>query len=330
MMLLAAPIASARVQVAQAASAPQTVFQCEKAFSKGPARTKCIHSLPGSSCTHPLEAEKTEGYYRKDTGDFTVTLKETGEPGEMATQYWSWAPKPGVAICPYPNGAVYKVSLLSEREQCGQVHGEEVCSHEYDTKNLPEPTTAQGGHFTYLMTDKPIKSWYLLVRGYYIHPPWLRPQAQAAMVARSASALPKTVFQCKKAFKSGSSQRAACIKRVESQKPGTSCKYPLESGIATDSVAVGDTKEISVTEIVLSENPKSLPGPWIFKYEVTLINPRIVICSLEVDETVRTATGARENRVKHLTISPHGGVSSSVEVPETTAFFAVRAFGRYG
>ncbi len=41
----------------------------------------------------------------------------------------------------------------------------------------------------------------------------------------AAQSTPKTVFGCKKAFKPGS-KRTACIKRVEREKPGSSCKYP--------------------------------------------------------------------------------------------------------
>jgi hypothetical protein len=74
---------------------------------------------------------------------------------------------------PGPSGAVYKVSLLSSTNRCHRTpNGEEYYSVEYDTHNYPEPTTSRGGHFHYYMTAVPIKSWYLVVKGYFIHPPW--------------------------------------------------------------------------------------------------------------------------------------------------------------
>jgi hypothetical protein len=82
----------------------------------------------------------------------------------------------GVAICPYPNGVVYKVSLVSQEGTCQVIKGEKTCSDEYDTKNIAERTTSHGGSFSYHLPTEPINddylSGYLVVKGYLLHPPW--------------------------------------------------------------------------------------------------------------------------------------------------------------
>jgi hypothetical protein len=146
---------------------PKTQFQCEKAFHTSQGRAACFNRLPGSSCAHPLEVQKTDPNYRGDTKDFKVSLYQ--EPGdEEAREIYEYHPKPNVAICPYPIGAVFKVSLIYHQLPNGEWQG----GPEYDTKNIPEPTTRHGGGFEYIITDHPIVSWYLVVKGYFIHPPW--------------------------------------------------------------------------------------------------------------------------------------------------------------
>jgi hypothetical protein len=163
-------------QVAQAAaSIPKTAYQCEKRFHGSQARSRCFSQLPGASCAHPLEAQKagrtTRGEHRYFKLAFHEETQGEGTSRYGAEQYYSYAPIKNVAICPH--GVVYKVSLLSSREHCERTpKGEEYCSSEYGTKNIAEPSTARGGHFHYYMTAVPIKSWYLVVKGYYIHPPW--------------------------------------------------------------------------------------------------------------------------------------------------------------
>jgi len=167
-------------QVAQIAQAPTTAFQCEKRFHSSQRRVKCFSQLPGVNCKHPLIAEKagltTRGefhYYFKLK--FREETRGQGTAQYGSEQYYSYAPaNKNIAICPYPGGAVYKVSLQAQKVHCGRIHGEEICSSEYGTKNIPEPTTSTGGHFHYYMTAVPIKSWHLVVKGYFIHPPWAR------------------------------------------------------------------------------------------------------------------------------------------------------------
>lgn len=160
-------------QVSQAAtSAPKTAFQCEKRYKQVQTRTRCFNQLPGASCAHPLEAQTAGSTHRGATRYLTVTDNEEAE-GSNTWQFWSWKPKnKNVAICPYPNGVVYRVSLLADRTHCQRIHGEEICSSEYGTKIMHEHTTAKGGEFKYYLIAPPIKSFYLAVKGYYIHPPW--------------------------------------------------------------------------------------------------------------------------------------------------------------
>ncbi len=152
---------------------PTTQFQCERAFKSTQGRAKCFSQLPGASCAHPLEVQKTSPNYRGDTRSFNVTLKDEPD-GANALLTYEWEPKKNVAICPYPTGAVFRVSLLSQREHCQRIHGQEVCSGEYDTTTIPERTSRSGGRFMYEMPGNPVRSWYLVVRGYFIHPRWER------------------------------------------------------------------------------------------------------------------------------------------------------------
>jgi hypothetical protein len=130
--------------VAVTSAKPTTQFQCERAFKSSQGRAKCFNQLPGASCAHPLEVQKTSPNYRGDTHYFNVSLKDEAD-GENALLTYEWEPKRNVAICPYPNGAVFKVSLLAQREHCQRIHGEEICGDEYDTKNIPEHTSRNGG-----------------------------------------------------------------------------------------------------------------------------------------------------------------------------------------
>jgi len=90
-------------------------------------------------------------------------MEAQGEDGLLS---YGWSVKKGVALCPYPNGVVFTVFQFSQSEHCGRTHGEEVCSHEYDTKAIPQHSGARGGSFTYTM--RPGWSGYLAVRGYYV------------------------------------------------------------------------------------------------------------------------------------------------------------------
>jgi hypothetical protein len=153
--------------IGKAQPLPKTQFQCEKAFHTTEHRQRCFEQLPGSSCAHPLEVQKTDPNYRGDTKDFNVSLYM--EPGdEEARAIYEYHPKPNVAICPYPMGAVFKVSFIYRQLPNGW--WEQV--REYDTKNIPEPTTRHGGGFEYIVNNHPVTSWYLVIKGYFVHSPW--------------------------------------------------------------------------------------------------------------------------------------------------------------
>jgi hypothetical protein len=147
---------------------PKSQLECEQTWGLGTGWHRCFSQRPGSNCTHPLEVQKTYPNFRGDTKDFTVTLEDEHD-GEGALLSYSYAPKKGIAICPH--GAVFKVSLLAEEGRCERIRGHKFCSNEYDTKNIFEPTRRDGGQFMYVMPTQPVRSWYLAVRGYYIHPP---------------------------------------------------------------------------------------------------------------------------------------------------------------
>lgn len=153
----------------------------------------------------------------------------------------------------------------------------------------------------------------------------------SASHATQSQSRPKTVSQCEQKFGPGSNTRAACIRRVRNEKPGTSCKHPLASGISAAGPA-GDLKDVGVKRLILSETHPGEPreGDFTtFKVEVTRHNPRAVMCSLTVSEfRESTATPGRIERGKvyHLTIGPQGGVSSAVTVPANVVVVPVVRF----
>jgi hypothetical protein len=130
------------------------------------------------------------------------------------------------------------------------------------------------------------------------------PVAQAAFT-------PKTVAQCKEWYRPHSKGRAACIKRVNSEKPGTSCMHPLISS-QTSYGPGGDKADFTVE--LGGYNPNLLPGElqhvWAI---VTLQSNRVVICPKVtiLDEP----HGPSSRQRYYVSVGPQGGVSSSVTVP---------------
>jgi hypothetical protein len=151
-------------------SQPTTQFQCEKRYYQAQSRTQCFNQLPGANCAHPLEAQKAEQTTRGAHRYFKITFKGERD-GEGLLETYTYAPTKNVGICPH--GVAYIVSLEANREHCERTSkGEEYCSSEYDTKTIPEPTTRAGGEFEYIMPQQPVTSGHLVVKGYFIHPPW--------------------------------------------------------------------------------------------------------------------------------------------------------------
>lgn len=158
-----APVVST---VAHAASAPKSQLECEHKYGLGTSWRRCFSEPPGSSCNHPLELQKAGSTNRGDDRDLhaSVSLEAQGEEG---IQSWSW--KTARSVAPCPHGVILQVARFSQNEHCGRTHGEEVCSHEYDAKTIYEPSATRRGSFEY--TIRPGWTDYLIVRGYYVHPP---------------------------------------------------------------------------------------------------------------------------------------------------------------
>jgi hypothetical protein len=149
----------------------------------------------------------------------------------------------------------------------------------------------------------------------------------ALAASAHTTAKPTTEFQCKKAFAKGSHQRAACIKRIKSEKPGISCKHPLFSGRAVDNGTAqkSDLKDFIVNEKIDRTHLSGEVGfknTVTFQAEVVVHNPRVVLCRVEVVEF--------EGKGRHwpLKISPHGGLSSELTL-ENSIHIAILGYARY-
>jgi hypothetical protein len=286
---------------------PKTQFQCEHVFHTARSRSACFNELPGSSCKHPLEVQKagptTRGNARYFNLGFSEETQNLGAPNYGAEQHYSYGPRSNVAICPYPMGAVYKVSLFSETNHCQRTPaGEEVCSHEYDTRNYPEPTTASGGHFHYYMTAVPMKSYYLVVKGYFIHPPWGRgtPLPQGHGVAGQAHA------------RHVGAQPAPLLATTASATNAEST-CPQWSGLDTEGHPTGK----SPRAIVISRRLLSTGG--------IRAEPRIVLCKAFIEWT-NSEIG--EHGHYRLPFQAHG-LASFTLAAYTPWTFMVVAEGRY-
>jgi hypothetical protein len=111
----------------------------------------------GSSCTRPLEVTKNNPYLRGETKYLFAGLDSISDSDHHgAMQHWSWETKQrNVAICPYPKGVVL---VVLQKTSTGFKVTEEV----------PEHTTAHGGHFEHHITETTNAG--LRVRGYFIRP----------------------------------------------------------------------------------------------------------------------------------------------------------------
>lgn len=128
----------------------------------------------------------------------------------------------------------------------------------------------------------------------------------------------------------GVSQSTVFAAHTKKPKPGSSCAHPLFSGLSLEGPD-GDLGEFTVKPKILSNPEPGSSKPMTFELEVTIINPHILICSVEaIDEGYNYETDRYEkSRVHfyHLSISPHGGITPSVTVPADTKLAAI-AYGR--
>jgi hypothetical protein len=146
--------------------------------------------------------------------------------------------------------------------------------------------------------------------------------------------VPKTAFQCKKAFKS-SVKRAACIKRVAAEKPGASCKHPLQSEYAKDAEHVGSgAKHMPISVEPTDPTPnylyfigRHLEPPQVTNYLSISFesDSKVVICEAEL-KTYEEPNGSIVKRHK-LPTGPHGDKPFVIGITEGN--FRVNVFGRY-
>jgi hypothetical protein len=72
---------------------------------------------------------------------------------------------------------------------------------------------------------------------------------------------PKTVFQCKQRYRPGTRKRASCIKRVASEKPGSSCAHPIKSGINFDTKVEGIGVVLTYKPVQFPPHEEGTPPP---------------------------------------------------------------------
>jgi hypothetical protein len=99
-----ATLAAVPGALASSSSAPQTPFQCRKAFGPGTAaRANCIKNLPGSSCAKPNVSQWTDGgmIVTSDRHDIKITGSRAFVAAQNQSQVvYHWNTRhPGVVIC---------------------------------------------------------------------------------------------------------------------------------------------------------------------------------------------------------------------------------------
>jgi|SRR5665213_919242 len=139
-----------------------------------------------------------------------------------------------------------------------------------------------------------------------------------------AQAKPTTPFQCKKEFKRGSknwvNNRAACIKRLKREKPGISCKHPVESRSNVDGSRSGDTKDF-VTELIFhSTDEVEFGEPVRVQLKVTILNPAHVkrICPRALIGDIVRGSEAPHPGLPiinyYVHVPPNGGLSPIITI----------------
>lgn len=85
------------------------------------------------------------------------------------------------------------------------------------------------------------------------------PSAAISATTAQAASTPKTAFQCKQRYK-GAKARAACIKRVASEKPGANCAHPVKAGIGADRWKGGPGVELAYETVQFPHEGRAPPG----------------------------------------------------------------------
>jgi hypothetical protein len=143
-----------------------TAFQCEKRFRTSSGRARCFSQLPGASCAYPLEAQKTHPGYRGDTSAFNAALREEPFSGGAEVTL-TVRTKPNIELCPYPDGVIYHVA----EDYVKLPSGQEV-PQEHNVRNIPLHFSPHGGTYTRTLTAAPVTTWYFIIHGRYVRPPW--------------------------------------------------------------------------------------------------------------------------------------------------------------
>jgi hypothetical protein len=115
----------------------------------------------------------------------------------------------------------------------------------------------------------------------------------------------------------GVSQPVVLAASTKNPKPGTSCAHPLFSGFAVDGSPSqkSDLKDFTVKFKLDSHNKSGESDESItFQAEVSITNPRLVMCRLVVNEFKGSGHSWP------LTIGPHGGLSSQLTLGSGIAF----------
>jgi hypothetical protein len=138
----------------------------------------------------------------------------------------------------------------------------------------------------------------------------------------------------KEAARSRASLRQIVIGAARSPvAAGSSCNYPLASYMTLGGPA-GDTKDISVNilEPGYQGNGTGLETTLNFQLEVTIHNPRIVVCAAGMTVYPLNEEGfVRSNRYKEypVAIPSHGGLSRVLGPVSTSGGITGQAFARY-
>ncbi len=272
---------------------------------------------PGRSCNYPVKSTLFETFAARHGGRPPAVYVKAIEVSPTSLRLKLTPRKPNLRLCPKADLDLWLTTPHGELIRPIHVsvpinpHG-----------GLTAPITLPPGSYRSGETGEPVFN-FVSVYARYTQPPatvGLKHTAQAATAAQPLKPAPKTVFQCQKKFK-GSKQRkarSACIQRVKSEKPGTSCAHPLISGWQ-GAAHVGDARDFTVE--IQGVDPNLPNGSIEHMYlEITVHNPRVVLCpkaEIIVDyktteELLHSVPGVGRELTYFVSVEPHGGTSSTV------------------
>jgi hypothetical protein len=139
---------------------------------------------------------------------------------------------------------------------------------------------------------------------------------------------PTTIAGCKKKYPKHDTNQAACIKRVKqgSSHKSTKCPLKMEWIPQYGPHAVGIDFLVQL-KMLGGPNPNSWSQATV-AVQVTVRNPRIVICNATIGVTVIVPHAPVQTKEYHVAIGPHGGLSSSVTLPAEVLAPAATVYAR--